>query len=133
MSVLASWLARQGEQALRRRDLRPEQRRALHAIQRCRTPVSGGQRYRCAHCGGEHLGFHSCHHRACPRCGGARTAAARLKVPFLGEIPLLPAIRRQADSGLPFVAFDAAHPAADVFMNIAARIWMTLPDKKAAV
>ena len=47
-----------------------EQRRALHAIRRCRTPASGGQRYRCAHCGGEHHGYHSCHHRACPRCGG---------------------------------------------------------------
>ena len=72
---LADWLARQGEAALRRCDLRPEQRRALHAIQRCRTPASGGQRYRCAHCGEEHLGFHSCHNRACPRCGGEKTAA----------------------------------------------------------
>jgi hypothetical protein len=75
MSVLADWLVRQAPSALHRRDLRPEQRRALHAIQRCRTPASGGQRYRCAHCGGEHHGYHSCHHRACPRCGGGKTAA----------------------------------------------------------
>lgn len=75
MSDLADWLSRQAPAALRRRDLRPEQRRALHAIQRCRTPEAGGHRYRCAHCGGEHHGFHSCHHRACPRCGGEKTAA----------------------------------------------------------
>lgn len=75
MSVLATWLARQATAALHRSDLAPAQRRALHAIQRCRTPALGGHRYRCAHCGGEHHGFHSCHHRACPRCGGAKTAA----------------------------------------------------------
>ncbi len=75
MSVLADWLARQAPAALHRNDLVPVQRRALLAIQRCRTPELGGHRYRCAQCGGEHHGFHSCHHRACPRCGGAKTAA----------------------------------------------------------
>jgi len=75
VSVLANWLARQAPAALRRNDLVPGQRRALHAIQRCRTPALGGHRYCCTHCGGEHHGFHSCHHRACPRCGGAKTAA----------------------------------------------------------
>ena len=88
MSVLADWLARQGEAALLRRDLRPEQRRALHAIRRCRTPELGGQRYRCAHCGEEHRGFHSCHHRACPRCGGEKTAAwTRRQVERLLPVP----------------------------------------------
>ena len=75
MSKLADWLARHGETALQRGDLRPEQRRALLAIRRCRTPAAGGHRYRCTHCGGEHHGYHSCHHRACPRCGGEKTAA----------------------------------------------------------
>ena len=75
MSVLADWLARQAPAALRRSDLLPAQRRALHAITRCRTPALGGHVYRCAHCGGEHHGLHSCHHRACPRCGGSKTAA----------------------------------------------------------
>ena len=75
MPKLADWLVRQGEAALQWGDLRPEQRRALHAIRRCRTPAAGGHRYRCTSCGGEHHGFHSCHHRACPRCGGEKTAA----------------------------------------------------------
>jgi hypothetical protein len=47
----------------------------LHAITRCRTPASGGHVYRCADCTETSFGFHSCHHRACPRCGGANTTA----------------------------------------------------------
>jgi hypothetical protein len=45
-----------------------EQRAAVRAILRCRTSALGGQRYRCA-CGREHYAYHSCNHRACPRCG----------------------------------------------------------------
>jgi len=45
-----------------------EQHAAVRAILRCRTPALGGQRYRCA-CGREHDAYHSCNHRACPRCG----------------------------------------------------------------
>jgi len=47
-----------------------EQRAAVRAILRCRTPALGGQRYRCG-CGREHFAYHSCNHRACPRCGRA--------------------------------------------------------------
>jgi hypothetical protein len=43
-------------------------RRAVSAILSCRTPVLGGQLYRCA-CGQTHFSYHSCHHRACPQCG----------------------------------------------------------------
>lgn len=75
MSGLADWLVQHAPAWLRGDRLTPPQRRALCALQRCRTPALGGQRYRCAECGGEHFGFHSCHHRACPRCGGANTAA----------------------------------------------------------
>ena len=46
----------------------PEQHAAVRAILRCRTPALGGQYYRCA-CGQEHFAYHSCNHRACPRCG----------------------------------------------------------------
>jgi hypothetical protein len=52
----------------------PEQRAAVRAILRCRTPALGGQRYACA-CGREAFAYHSCNHRACPRCGGDDTAA----------------------------------------------------------
>jgi len=52
----------------------PEQRAAVRAIQRCRTAALGGQLYRCA-CGREHYTYHSCNHRACPRCGREDAAA----------------------------------------------------------
>ena len=52
----------------------PEQHAAVRAILRCRTAALGGQLYRCG-CGQEHYAYHSCHHRACPRCGQDDAAA----------------------------------------------------------
>ena len=51
-----------------------EQRAAVRAIRRCRTAALGGQLYRCG-CGREHYAYHSCNHRACPRCGREDAAA----------------------------------------------------------
>ena len=51
-----------------------EQVAAVRAILRCRTAALGGSRYRCT-CGREHFAWHSCNHRACPRCGRADAAA----------------------------------------------------------
>jgi len=51
-----------------------EQRAAVRAILRCRTAALGGQLYRCG-CGKEHYAYHSCNHRACPRCGRDDAAA----------------------------------------------------------
>lgn len=76
MPVLADWLARAAPGWLDgSRPLTPAQRRALQAIVRCRTPELGGCVYRCGACEETAFAYHSCHHRACPRCGGARTAA----------------------------------------------------------
>lgn len=47
------------------------QRKALRAIGACRTPALGGQRQQCDRCGHEHIQWHSCRNRACPRCGAA--------------------------------------------------------------
>lgn len=75
MSVLADWLARLAPAWLDgKRPLAPAARRALHEIVRCRTPELGGHVYRCTQCEGHDYAYHSCHHRACPRCGGAKTA-----------------------------------------------------------
>lgn len=46
----------------------PEQRAAAQAVRRCRTAALGGQLYRCG-CGQSHYTYHSCNHRACPKCG----------------------------------------------------------------
>jgi hypothetical protein len=75
MSVLADWLVRQAPAWLNgSRSVTPTQRRALLAITRCRTPALGGHVYRCTACEKTDFAYHSCHHRACPRCGGNRTA-----------------------------------------------------------
>lgn len=54
--------------------LPPEAHAAVRAIRRCRTAALGGQLYRCG-CGKEHYAYHSCNHRACPRCGQDDAAA----------------------------------------------------------
>jgi hypothetical protein len=48
----------------------PSHRRAVAAILSCRTPALGGQLFACE-CGEQHFAYHSCNHRACPRCGQA--------------------------------------------------------------
>ena len=67
----------------------------------------------------------------CPHCGersdifghgGARKEAERLKVPFLGEVPLDMAIRETSDSGLPVVATRPDGPHARVYREIATRV-----------
>jgi ATP-binding protein involved in chromosome partitioning len=71
----------------------------------------------------------------CPKCGerseifghgGAREEAEKLGVPFLGEIPLHLDIRTTSDSGHPIVVAqpDSAH--AQVYKNIAGRVWKQL-------
>ena len=50
--------------------LLPSHRRAVQAILSCRTPALGGQLFGCQ-CGRKEFVYHSCNHRACPRCGHA--------------------------------------------------------------
>lgn len=63
----------------------------------------------------------------CPSCGarddvfgsgGARRAAERLGVPFLGEIPLATVIRERSDAGRP-VVLDPATPLAQAYLAVA--------------
>lgn len=55
--------------------LTPDRKRAIWAINHCRTPVMGGHLYACSGCGQRTFAYHSCNHRACPQCGRAATAA----------------------------------------------------------
>ncbi len=50
------------------------QKRALKAIEQCRTATLGGQVYQCDHCGKEQYSYHSCGNRHCPKCHGQQTA-----------------------------------------------------------
>ena len=54
--------------------------------------------------------------------GGARRESERLSVPFLGEIPIDPAIRAGGDSGVPIVVGDPDSPQARAFAKIAAAV-----------
>jgi ATP-binding protein involved in chromosome partitioning len=78
---------------------------------------------------------------ACPNChhrtdifghGGAKAEAARIGVPFLGEVPLLLAIRETGDEGAPITASDPEGEAALAFKAIAAQVAGLLTGKKAA-
>jgi hypothetical protein len=57
-----------GDLYLRVRRTTPFQRKALRAIQRCRTEMMGAVRAVCDKCRREHLLFRSCRNRHCPRC-----------------------------------------------------------------
>ena len=54
--------------------------------------------------------------------GGGERAAAKLGIPFLGRIPLDPAIRDGGDTGQPIVVADPASPQAAAFREIAKKI-----------
>jgi ATP-binding protein involved in chromosome partitioning len=77
----------------------------------------------------------------CPRCGerteifthgGAKREAERLGVPFLGEVPLEPAIRETSDAGLPIVATRPDSPQSKIYREIAARVRAGLERKEGA-
>ncbi|MGH8789357.1 MAG: IS91 family transposase [Cupriavidus necator] len=44
------------------------QRRAMSAIELCRTAALGGHVEQCDVCGHQRIAFNSCRHRACPKC-----------------------------------------------------------------
>ena len=54
--------------------------------------------------------------------GGARREADRLGVPFLGEVPIEVALRQGGDDGVPLVAAQPQHPAAEAFTAMAAQL-----------
>lgn len=73
------------------------QRKAMRAIGACRTPALGGTRQQCDRCGHEHIQWHSCRNRACPRCqASARQAwldarsAELLPVPYFHVVFTVP-------------------------------------------
>jgi ATP-binding protein involved in chromosome partitioning len=71
----------------------------------------------------------------CPRCserheifshGGGRREAERLGVPFLGELPLHPAIRSGGDRGEPAASGEPAAPESAIFAELAAKVRASL-------
>ena len=54
--------------------------------------------------------------------GGARRTAEACGTPFLGEIPLVQALRESADAGAPYVATHADTPVTEAFKSIATAV-----------
>lgn len=90
--------------------------KAITMFKQLNTPVLGivenMSSYRCSHCGERDEIFGS---------GGARRAAERLGVPFLGAIPLATAIRESADAGRPIV-LDPSSPLASPYLTVAEQL-----------
>ena len=92
-------------------------RKALDMFDKMKVPVLGVienmSSYICPNCGHEaHIFGH----------GGARAEAARLGLPFLGEIPLDIAIRLSGDAGTPVTAAGPDSPEARAFRAVARRL-----------
>jgi ATP-binding protein involved in chromosome partitioning len=100
-------------------------RKGLNMFRRVNVPVLGlvenMSTFICPHCGERSDIFGH---------GGAKAEAARLGVPFLGEVPLTLAIRETSDAGRPVVAIDPSSPAAEAFREVAARAWAELERDK---
>jgi len=73
----------------------------------------------------------------CPKCGerseifshgGGQAEAKRIGVPFLGEVPLDMTIRETSDGGYPVVVSHPDSPHAQVYRDIASRVWAGLSE-----
>ncbi len=96
--------------------------KGLRMFQKVNVPVLGiienMSSFICDECGKEHDIFGK---------GGVKKAAKKEGVPFLGEIPLTPEMRRAGDSGKPVVLHQADSPATRAFMDIARQIIEQVP------
>jgi len=92
-----------------------DERRAMDMFAKLKTPVLGlvenMSTYVCPNCGHEaHIFGH----------GGVAAEAARIGVPFLGEIPLSLDVRMAGDTGTPIAA--GTGPVAEAYGRLAARL-----------
>jgi ATP-binding protein involved in chromosome partitioning len=80
----------------------------------------------------ENMSYH-----LCPGCGaradlfghgGGARMARELGVPFLGELPLVRAVREAADRGTPIVAAEPSHPVSRAYREIAERVLLRLDE-----
>ena len=96
-------------------------RKGLNMFRKVDVPVLGlienMSTFVCPHCGGRSDIFAH---------GGAKSEAKRLDVPFLGEVPLIMAIRATSDAGTPVVVSEPASAAAEAYRDIAGRAWAEL-------
>ncbi|MBT7070401.1 MAG: IS91 family transposase [Anaerolineae bacterium] len=72
---LADIFLKFGEQYRRKyaENLLPSHRKAMKAIERCRTQRLGGQVFACPECCEKRYSYHSCRNRHCPKCQQQKT------------------------------------------------------------
>ncbi|MGA7391663.1 MAG: transposase zinc-binding domain-containing protein, partial [Terrimicrobiaceae bacterium] len=90
----------------------------VRSLRQCRTARRGGHLHHCAECRRHHFVYHSCNHRACPRCGAREQAewtrkqeARLLPVPYYLLTVTVPAEMRSVFLRFPqelYPAFFAA-------------------------
>src|SRR2546426_9353112 len=91
--------------------------KTLRMFQQTRVPILGivenMSYYICPHCNSRDHIFGQ---------GGGSRAAEQLGIPFIGEVPLDPAIRTQSDIGVPLVVAQPDAPSARTLRQIAERV-----------
>ncbi|GGE37168.1 iron-sulfur cluster carrier protein [Agaricicola taiwanensis] len=96
-------------------------RRGVAMFQKVEVPILGiienMSTFICPHCGGRSDIFGH---------GGARQEAEKLKVPFLGEIPLAMQIRTTSDSGEPIAATDPEGTHGKAYLAVADQVLRAL-------
>ncbi len=89
-------------------------RKGIRMFEKVHVPVLGivenMSYFICSHCGEREEIFSH---------GGGERAARNFEVPFLGELPLVTAVREGGDTGHPIVASEPDSPASKAFANIA--------------
>jgi ATP-binding protein involved in chromosome partitioning len=100
-------------------------RKGLNMFRKVNVPVIGivenMSYFVCTKCGERHEIFGH---------GGAREEAAKLDVPFLGEVPLDTEVRIRSDRGEPVVASMPNSLHAAIYRDIAARVWAAVDGGK---
>jgi ATP-binding protein involved in chromosome partitioning len=88
--------------------------RGVRMFEQVKVPILGVVEnmsyYECTRCG---------HREEIFSHGGGKSAAKKYGVPFLGEIPLLPAIRAAGDAGTPIVVKDPDSAAGKAYLKLA--------------
>ena len=96
-------------------------RKGLNMFKKVNVPVIGivenMSYFVCTKCGERHEIFGH---------GGAREEAARIGVPFLGEIPLDKEVRLRSDSGEPVVATQPESLHTALYRDVARQVWASL-------
>jgi len=100
-------------------------RKGLNMFRKVDVPILGiienMSCFICPDCGGQHDIFGH---------GGARAEAERIGAPFLGEVPLVMAIRETSDSGNPIVVSDPDSVQSRIYRDIAERMWTRLGEER---